>query len=97
MTALSRIWAANEERRNQREKEREAPMAIVVTTVTLGRWSMGGTGRLSQYRATWRGLKRQNKSRHRGFGSQTETSHTSLPASGWARDSADSLLKRPWK
>lgn len=61
---------------------------MVVTTVMLGRGSRGAVGRKNQYTKTWPGLKRQNRRRHIGVGSQTASSQTSRVASGCALDSA---------
>lgn len=75
----------------------KADSAIVVMTVVLGLGSVVAVGRKSQYRKMWPGLKRQNRRRERGVGSQTASSQTSRAASGWDLDSAlsaASMLER---
>lgn len=62
---------------------------IVVTTVVLGLGSAADVGRNNQYTRIWPGLKRQKSLRQTGSGSHTASSHTSLSASGCARDSAE--------
>lgn len=59
-----------------------------MNTVTLGLGSAGAVGRKSQYTKTWPGLKKQNRRRHTGIGSQTAICHTSRVGSGCALDSA---------
>ena len=65
-----------------------AANVIVVTTVVLGLGSCDAVGKKNQYTSTCPGLKRQNILRHIGIGSHTESSQTSLVASGWDLASA---------
>ena len=80
-------WEKNEERRYSCE-DNSACKRSVVKTVTLGRGSAAVVGRKSQYTRTWPGLKKQNRRRQIGIGSQTASSHTSRVGSGYALDSA---------